>query len=603
MTPDIYSYVKQQESDYETQEKSVGDNWNWNMRRHIQMLFHLKHSQFFTGENDFIRPFRAVMDPLVELANWTEDIEVKDIVFYIENKNGRVLSFMVKKYHDERLVKEYDLDETIDNITEIDNTYGGVLVQDTGTMKPETLPLTRIAFCDQTNILGGALGFKYIFTPDGIRKMSKMGWGEESNGANITIEQLITLAEAETESNTQSKKNNKVTSKAIEVFIVRGALPEHYLLDNDNMENHYNQLQVLAFYTNKENKKVGVTLYRKKEKEGSLKFHTTSPIDGRALGSSEGEKLIHPQIFTNLLEIYKTKLIEAGSKVILESDDPNFADNNTLEDMDNLEIALTEGSPTRQLPTASPTNISLISNSINEWFSVAQTSASAQDPLLGVGQVSGTTFRGQERTVAQGRGRHDRKRGKRAKFIEEIYRDWIIPKIKKEILKGTEFLASLSNEEMEWVFKQLARNRAVRRQYEMMFSGSEPVAIELLEQEELNKLKKGGNKLILKVLGEEFRDVDIKMGINVANKQKDLVNLSDKMLSIFQFIFANPQGFQQAMQIPALARSFGDILEFSGMNQADFNSLMTQVEQTPTQQLAETAEQPEIALNNQEQPA
>ena len=49
---------------------------------------------------------------------------------------------------------------------------------------------------------------------------------------------------------------------------------------------------------------------------------------------------------------------------------------------------------------------------------------------------------------------------------------------------------------------------------------------------------------MLEILKDEFKNIDIKMGINVAGKQKDLVNLSDKLLSIFQFIFANPQGFQ-----------------------------------------------------------
>ena len=98
---------------------------------------------------------------------------------------------------------------------------------------------------------------------------------------------------------------------------------------------------------------------------------------------------------------------------------------------------------------------------------------------------------------------------------------------------------------------------------------------------------------MLKLIGEELKGAELKMGINIAGKQKDLVNLSDKLLSIFQFVFANPQAFQQSMQIPALAKSFNSILEFSGMNQADFYSFMSQnpaqaqpQEQNPQQTLA-----------------
>ena len=81
----------------------------------------------------------------------------------------------------------------------------------------------------------------------------------------------------------------------------------------------------------------------------------------------------------------------------------------------------------------------------------------------------------------------------------------------------------------------------------------------------------------------EFKGISIKMGINIANKQKNLVNLTDKILSIFQFAFANPQQFQQAMQIPSLAKSFNDILEFSGLNQADFASLIQPPKQPPVE--------------------
>ena len=171
--PSIYNYVKEEERDFEADEIRVGDNWNWNFREHVQMLFHLKNSQFFTGENNWLRPFRNVMKAILNLSYWSEDIEVKDIVFYIENKSDRVLSFLVKKYHDDVYVKENDIDTLLDDITQSDVDYGGVLVQK-GEGKPEVMPLTSIAFCDQTDILGGPIAFKFNFTPSKLRKMQAM---------------------------------------------------------------------------------------------------------------------------------------------------------------------------------------------------------------------------------------------------------------------------------------------------------------------------------------------------------------------------------------------------------------------------------------------
>ena len=582
MSPNIFSFIKTQESSYETEEIRVGDNWLWNMRNHIQLIFHLKNGVFYTGENNWLRAFKQVMRPLLRLSYWTEDIEVKDVVFFIEGQDNRALSFLIKKYHDEVYVREHDLDTLFDEITESDIDYGGVLNQK-GVERPETLPLNSVAFCDQTDLIGGPVGFKMFFTPNKIRTMSKFGWGEESNGATISLNELATLALQEKDPvGTQENMKNQTPGKVVEVYVVRGSLPAHYLYEDDDLENHYNQLQVVAFYTKKGgryNGKEGCILYRKKEEEGNLKFHASEKVYGRALGYSDGEAFLHPQIWSNFVEIHKMGLLEAGSKVPLMTDDPTFHNRNKIQDMENLEVMTV--SPDTRLPpqpiqTAFPANYQLFADSVDQWFQHAQLLGSAFDPILGKEQASGTTFRGQERTVAQGRGWHDRRRGQRAKYIESIYRDWIIPDIVSEIRKGKKFLATLTAEELGWVSEQLATKTTNERIKQKILKGSLPTHEEQEKVKALFKenFSKQGNKKLLEVLRGELDGIEVGIGINVAGKQKDLVNLSDKILSIFQFVFANPQGFIQAMQVPALARGFSDILEFSGLNQADFLSLV-----------------------------
>lgn len=599
MNPDIFTFVKEQESEYETREIQLGNNWFWNMRTHIQMIFHLKNGVFFSGENNWLRAFKNIMLPMLNLAYWTEDLEVKDAVFYIEGEDDRVLSFLIKKYHDEVYVREYNLDTLYDEITESDLDYGGVVIQDTGTGRPERLPLMSVAFCDQTDILGGAIGFKHYFSPDKLRSMKKAGWGDEKNGADISIDELVTLASFEKDGGQAGSKSNQVPSKTIEVYIVRGTLPEHFLLDNDNQEDWYNQVQIIAFYTAKDKRKRGVRLYRKKEEEGTLKFFTSKPVENRALGQGEGETLLHPQIWTNFLSIHKMNLLESASKVPLVTDDPSYTNRNKIQDMENLEITtIEEGKTIRQVPTAAPANLQLLSNAVNEWMEHAQLTGSAFDPVLGKEAVSGTTFKGQERTVAQGRGLHDRRRGQRAKFIEELYREFIIPRMVKKITSGATFLATLSTEELQWVVEQLATNDANQKiKYKMIKEGktTTPEQQTFIKQQFKEQFSKKGNKHVISILKEQFKGIEVRMGVNIANKQKNLADMSDKVLSIFQFIFANPQGFQQAMQIPALARSFNDILEFSGMSQADFQSFVAPMGQQQGQQ-PQSPQQPQMQL-------
>lgn len=593
--PSIYSYVEGEESRFETEEIRVGDNWNWNFRSHVQLIFHLKNGIFYTGANNWLRAFKNIMEPILNLAYWAEDIEMKDVVFFIENNTGRVLSFLLKKYHDEVFVKKHDLDTLLDEITESDLDYGGVLVQKTDTPRPEVLQFQTLAFCDQTDILGGPLAFKHHFSPDKLRGMSKYGWGEDKNGATISIEELITLAQPEKSPiGMKGTKTNRTPGKTLEIYILRGNLPEHYLEDNDDMEKHYNQVQVIAYYHGKNDKREGVTLYRKKEDEGNLKFHTSKKVVGRALGRGQGEMLLHPQVWTNFLTIHKTNMLEAASKVPLYTDDEGYTKRNQIQEMENLEITtVAEGKRILQIPTAAPANVQLMERSVDEWYEQGQLVGSAFDPILGKEPVSGTTFRGQERTVQQGRGLHERRKGQRAKFIEEIYRDWIIPDMKKAITSGHTFLATLTTDEMQWVSNKLADNHAYRGQLDDILNGREVRDKEVLREEFMESFSKKGNRHLLEILDGEFEDIEVQIGINVASKQKDLVGLSDKLLSIFQSAMANPPAFQQTMQIPGMAKSFESILEYSGLNSVDFAALASAppVQMQPQQPVP----QPELA--------
>jgi hypothetical protein len=586
MPPSIFDYITQEENAFETEEIQVGQNWTWNFRAHVQLIFHLKNGRFFTGNNDWMRAFKNIMEPILNLAYWSEDIEVKDIVFYIENVRGRVLSFLVKKYHDDVYVKKHNIDKMIDDITESDLDFGGVLVQPTYKGCPEVIKLPTVAFCDQSDILGGPIGVKFHFSPSKLRKMKERGWGSEANGANISIDELIMLADNERSPyQDEGAKKNKATGKSIEVYIVRGDLPEAYLLDNDIMEDYYAQLQVVAFYTTKDNQRKGVVLYRKKANDDDLKFFTCKEVPGRALGRGEGEGLLHPQVWTNWLTIHKHNLLEAASKVPLVTDDPAFTNKNEIRDLENLQVAtLSDGKTIRKIDTVGVNNIQLFASDINSWYDQAQLTGSAFDPILGKEGASGTTFRGQERTVAQGRGLHDRRRGQRAKFIEEIYRDLIIPDIKKEILRGQKFLATLTGEEVQWVVDRLAENYAHGQIIASWFRLEVPLDKQAYIQDFRDKFLKEGNKVLVDILKDEFEDVEIKMGINVAGKQKDLVGLTDKILSVFQFAFANPQGFQQVLQMPGMGNAFNNILEFSNISPVDFASFSSQAFQSPQPQ-------------------
>lgn len=586
----IYEYITQEEAAFDRDQIQIGQNWKWNFKNHVQMIFHLKNGVFFQGENDWMRAFREVMDPIIQLAKWMQDIEVKDVLFFSESKNGRIASFFIKKYHDEVYVKKHNLDELFDEITESDIVYGGSFVDHATDERPKIIDLTRIAFCDQTDILSGPFGVKLSLSPTRLRAMQKQGWFSEANGASGSVSDLIKLAtfEKEVTGGTTGTNKNNTTGKNIDCYIVRGPLPLSYLDDGDDDETVEHQVQIVALYADKKGNKQGFTIYRKRESEDETKFFATERIEGRALGRGEGERMLHPQIWSNFLEIHKMQMLQSAAKTPLYTDDETYTNRQAIQDMENLEVTtIKEGRRIFQIPTAATANIQLYQNAIDQWFQHAQYLGSAFDPLLGKEGASGTTFRGQERVVHQGKGRHDRQRGRRAKFIEEIYRDWIIPDMKREIVKGKKFLATLTANEMMWVMDQLAVNAwnryAMDKALELgqFEEGEQQAFIENFKQQ----FQRGGNNRVLEILKDEFRDVEISIGINIAGKQKDIAALSDKFLAIFQQILANPMAFVEAMKVPGMQEAFSSILEYGGIDQVSFFGLMNSLQSAPQQQL------------------
>lgn len=585
----IYEYIRSQESSFETEEVKVGDNWNWSFRNHVQLIFHLKNGVFFTGANDWMRAFKNIMEPVLNLSFWTEDLEVKDVVFHILGEEGRAKSFLIKKYHDEVFAKKYNLDSLFDEITESDLTYGGVLVQKTDNPLPEVLKLKRIAFCDQTNVLGGALGFKYNFSPSALKKMSASGWGDEKNGATISIEDLIDLAGDTKTPAGMVGKSNKVPTKSIEVYIVRGDMPEDFLYDDGELEQYCEQLHVVAFYTGKDDKKTGVTLYRKDADPEDLKFFTSQEVEDRGLGRGVGESLLHPQIWTNYLTIHKTNMLGAASKIPLYTDDPAYTERNKIQDMENLEITVVSSESKhgiKQVPTVAPANLQVMEAAIVEWHEQAQYAGAAFDPQMGKESPSGTTFRGQNQVIQQGRGIHDRRRGQRAKFIEEIYRDWIIPYIKREIVKGQKFLSSISLDDLEWITQQLVVNHTNRMVKEKILSGEAvlPDEVAAYQKQLVTQMQSKGNRHTLEILKDEMKEVDLEIGIDIAGKQKDLVGMVDNLTSVFKTILANPY----ILKAPPIQKLFNKIIEASGLDPIDLSGL--DIPPMPARRLTESVD-------------
>lgn len=587
----IYSYITSQETAFK-QPITLPGNWNWTMKEHIELSYLYNNSQLSTGKDEF-KPVKNITRPILNLQHRTEDIDLKDVQLYVNDPSKFHISFLLKKYHDDVFVVENDLDTFFDelNVQRID--YGGGLSKSTSKFR-EVVDLHSIAFCDQTDILSGPIGIKHFFSPSQLQEMAKAGWGNRENGATATIEETITLArQSKTEAGEQ--RSNNTPGKYVEVYEVHGDFPRRFIEPDYQGEEFTYQMHIIAFYTGKNNKKEWITLYHAEEKENPFMLVKRDPVYGRALGFGGAEELFEAQVWTNYDMIRINDMLDAASKTIMITQDKQLAQRHPggLKDLDNMEFLYEDpNANTRQLDTF-PRNLALFENSIAKWQEHAKEMGASQDPLTGKESPSGTPFAALQAQIQQGLGLHEYRRGQYAKHIELIYTKDFIKKMMRELSSGTKFLSELTMDEMEFVAEGVANNLTNKRIVNAILDGKFPTnderdAIKSVIKEEF---KKGGNKKFLEILKGELKDAEIKVKVNVAGKQKNLPQMVDKIVNIFRFIIANPQGFAQLMQVPALQKAFAEILEYSGMSVANFQGLEKLL---PPAQPSQLPAQPEL---------
>ena len=567
---DIFGYIRTQESAYKLPIR-LNDSWDWSMNDHITTTELYTNSQLKTGKNDY-KPVKNITRPILNLQHRTEDIELKDVQIYVNDADKYHLSFLVKKYHDDVFVQENDLDTFFDelNVSRID--FGGGLSKKLAKGR-EVVHLQSIAFCDQTDMLSGPIGLKHFFSPDQLLDMADKGWGEEKNGATISLESLIELSREEK----QYDKDGAITrtpGRYIEIYEVHGNLPKKFANSSDMSGKYGTYLFIVAFYQKKNSdEKSGVILYVAPEKKSPFKLIKRDPVYGRALGFGGGEELFEPQVWVIYDMIRMQNMLDAAAVTILKSTDPAVAAKHPsgLKNLKNLEIVNVEaGKDLAQVDTF-PRNIALFEKSIANWEAHAQQMGAANDSIMGQPPTAGTPFKLQELVTAESHGLHDYRRGQFAKHIEEIYRDDYIPEIQKRITQGAKFLSELSLDELQYVTDALVMNETNKMVKEKILNGGIITPEEVEKHKEMVKVefKKKGNKHFIEILKGEFKDAPLAVKVVVKGKSKDLAARTDKLVNIFRQIIANPA----VLQIPAIGKIFNDILESSGLNPADFSGI------------------------------
>ncbi len=565
MAKDIFDFCKEEKSAYETIGVTVAADYEWHMPERIKKNILYKDGQLLSGKDEN-KPVKNIILPILNVSYRSEGFDVKDIELYVDNPDKYYMSLIIRKYHDQWAIKN-GIDTFIDDIVESYVDFGGVLVKNVKDVRPEVIPLQKLAFCDQTDILSGPFAIKHQYSIDQLKEKSDV-WDAEA------INDVIVASMSEKTNDQSNGRKSKTPGKYIEIFEIHGMFPISWLSENEidyNEQDEYNysrQIHIICYNTHKDNYGDGACLFKGKEKDGLFKVLKRDSRYATALGRSAIEELEESQVWTNYNLIQIKMMLDKAALMIGITDDPSFNTKNRFTDLEQGEWLVKQPNTDAQPFIFPAQNIQQFENAVIQWENHARTTGSANDAQLGENPTSGTPFKLQALVVNEGEGIHKYRRGKIAVFVEEIYRDWIMDDIVSDMMKGKVFLSELSIDELNDVVKNVVNNHVNTIIKKNLLSGK-PIFKE--EQEQLiqkfsDDFKSKGTKKFLELFKDEMKDVSTDVKINVAGKQKDLALLVDKLSNIVKQVMANPA----ILQDPNMAKLLNTIFEASGIPPINF---------------------------------
>jgi len=565
----IFEFILNEESQYKTLRVPITSSKDWNMHEHIERCTNVAHGWFHKGQNDDNRPYTDIVSPILNVAVRSEGFDVKDIVPYVNDAQNYYKSFLVKKYHPQ-WARKNELDTFIDEMVESSVVYDLALIKNCNSVKPEVVPLQMIAFCDQTDVLAGPLGLKHQYSESELLEY-RGKWEDDK------IDEVITMAKASKTVSSANDAEAKTPGKYAEVYEVHGMFPNHWLgekIGDLDPNKHSMQMHIVNFYRDGNGNKQGITLFKGKEKKPIFKTVVLKPIFGRACGFSITESLFHEQVWTNYDGIRLKELLDAAALVLFQTADDEFGNQKIKNLKANTVLKHSAGNPITKMDTNVP-NISPFTNDMVKRENNARILGSASEGSLGINPSSGTPFKLQDLVLQEGQGIHEYRQGKLATFMsDQLYRDWILGFLVKDMNAGKKFSEELSTEELIEIAEMISTNLAERKVKDIILTtGKVPTNAErdIIKQTAKDNFMKGGNRRFFELLKGELDGIPVDVFVNIVGKQKRMAQNADKMTNIVRFIMSS-QGAIATM--PGLGKLFNELIESSGFSPIDY-SLVT----------------------------
>lgn len=528
--------IRKQEQDYINSETTISEYVKFSPKENVDKVEAYLNSQHISGSTDSLgreKPFFNIVTAAANIWYRATDIDRANIRIKATKSSNHTTALLADVKSKEWMRKSgfgvwlNDWGRTL-------SRYGSAVskfVEKDGELVATVVPWNRL-IVDAIEFYGNPVIEKHYYTPAQLRKNPLFDRDE--------VEALIEGALQSRE--TMGKQNQDNKAEYIEVYELHGEFEKELLTGRESdSEIYVQQVHICSFVTDKDGKYNDYTLYSGQEKNP---YHITHLIkeDGRVMAIGAVEHLFEAQWMVNHNEKAIKDQLELASKLIFQTSDPAYQGKNT-GDLDTGSILYHESNaPLTQLANNSHDIVSLQNNK-TDWRGQASEASSTPDAIRGITPPSGTALGTVQITTAQGLSLFELMTENKGLALEDIWRTFVIPYIKKQLNTKDEIVAVLDDMGVKQIDQLYIPNAAKKRlaeQYKKELKMLLESPIEgtpspitqpdqaLAEQDVAKELQSLGNKRYFapselddKTWKDVFKDFEWDVEVEVTNEQSD----------------------------------------------------------------------------------
>ena len=503
----------------------------------------ITNSKYLSGDLDEFgreKPYYNIANFRLNVGIRATDFDTKDIQV-VSDTRDYVRSMLISKEID-RWMKQVNFAKTLNRMVEKRPKYGWLLVKRVMTDGKLDIQIVdaRNAVVNQTGIMRSPIIEKHTLTRAELASKADV-WDNVQGLLDLGLEEYA-------------------------IQEITGEMPDSVA---GGSEDTYSLYKYIIFEDGEDN---SFELFSETLKDNPYKTVSWAAMDGR-LGRGLIEDMFEAQTGTNEVKLLERDAVILASKTGFVTNDDTL-ENNIITDLDNGFILKLDENKTFTQVNTMTNALPAFDRLKADWDEQAEKVTSTFEALTGETLPSGTPFRSVAIQNQEASSLFSYRREEMGIFLTELFNDWIIPELIKNINQEHILASEFNAEELSKIDERFSKYEANKRIKDILLnqplSESEDITAEKYQEMQdsfVELIQETENKRFVKVPKDYFKDFEFKISVITTNEQRNKSAVLESISKIIGDITStfNPQtGTFAMLENPALASIFAQAVELSG---------------------------------------